>query len=171
MPMHSQRRRRRRGQEAAVAAACAMLLAACGGAGGGLAGQAITPGSGQRLAGLPGTPGLPSPLPTAMPAMGGMPASSQATASPVAATGVSANSVAIKNFAFGPQVVAVHVGATVHWTNNDSEAHTVTSDAGATLNSPVLQPGAGYSHTFTQPGTYSYYCTIHPFMHGKVVVS
>jgi len=98
--------------------------------------------------------------------MANMPAS----AAPPASAPVTANAVTIHNFAFGPQVVTVKTGATVHWTNNDTEAHTVTSDTGA-FNSPVLQPGAGYSFTFTKPGTYSYQCTIHPFMTAKVVVS
>jgi plastocyanin len=78
--------------------------------------------------------------------------------------------VAIRNFAFGPQVVTAKARTTVHWTNQDSEAHTVTSDNGA-FGSSALQPGAGYSFTFTKPGTYSYHCTIHPFMTGEVVVS
>jgi plastocyanin len=98
--------------------------------------------------------------------MSGMPSSA---AAPTAAA-VAADSVTIHNFAFGPQVVAIKAGTTVHWTNMDTEAHTVTSDTGA-FGSPVLQPGAGYSYTFTKPGTYSYHCTIHPFMTAKVVVS
>ena len=100
--------------------------------------------------------------------MPGMP--STAPASAPAAKPVAADAVTIHNFAFGPQIVTVKVGAAVHWTNQDSEAHTVTSDTGA-FSSPVLQPGAGYSFTFTKPGTYSYHCTIHPFMTAKVVVS
>jgi plastocyanin len=99
--------------------------------------------------------------------MSGMPSS--AAAAPAAAPVVS-DAVTIHNFAFGPQVVSVKVGTTVHWTNQDTEAHTVTSDTSA-FSSPVLQPGAGYSFTFTKPGTYSYHCTIHPFMTAKVVVS
>ena len=99
--------------------------------------------------------------------MAGMPSSAASTA---AAAPVAADAVTIRNFAFGPQIVTVKLGETVHWTNQDSEAHTVTSDAGA-FNSPVLQPGAGFSFTFTKPGTYRYHCTIHPFMTGKVVVS
>jgi amicyanin len=87
-----------------------------------------------------------------------------------AAAAVAADSVTIRNFAFSPQVVAVKAGTTVRWTNSDSEAHTVTSNTAA-FASPVLQPGASYSFTFTKPGTYSYYCTIHPFMTAKVVVS
>jgi amicyanin len=99
--------------------------------------------------------------------MSGMPSS--AAAAPVAAP-VASDSVTIHNFAFGPQVVTIKAGTTVHWTNGDTEAHTVTSDNNA-FGSPVLQPGAGYSFTFTKPGTYSYHCTIHPFMKAKVVVS
>jgi amicyanin len=83
---------------------------------------------------------------------------------------VAANAVKILNFAFGPQTVTVKAGTTVHWTNSDAEAHTVTSDTGA-FGSPVMQPGAGYSFTFTKPGTYHYHCTIHPFMTGTVTVS
>ena len=98
--------------------------------------------------------------------MSNMPSS----AAPPTSAPVAADSVTIHNFAFGPQVVTVKAGTTVHWTNNDTEAHTVTSMTGA-FNSPVLQPGAGYSFTFTKPGTYSYHCTIHPFMTATVVVS
>jgi plastocyanin len=104
-------------------------------------------------------------MPTGMAGMASTPSSPAAAAKPVAA-----DAVTIHGFAFGPQIVTVKPGATVHWTNQDSEAHTVTSDAGA-FNSPVLQPGAGFSFTFTKPGSYSYHCTIHPFMTGKVVVS
>ncbi len=83
---------------------------------------------------------------------------------------VRADAVTILNFAFGPQVISVKAGTTVHWTNHDTEAHTVTSNTGA-FGSAVLQPGAGYSFTFTKPGTYHYHCTIHPFMTGMVMVS
>jgi amicyanin len=167
----SYQRRWRRGWWAAVAAAGAagtVLLAACGSGNGKSASAAISPASGHGTAGFAGTTGSPSPLPTAMPSgMSGMPSS--APAAPVTSP-VAADSVAIRNFAFGPQVVTIKAGTTVHWTNNDTEAHTVTSDNGV-FHSPVLQPGASYSYTFTKPGTYSYYCTIHPFMTGKVVVS
>lgn len=100
--------------------------------------------------------------------MTGMPSTAPSGTS--AAKPVVADAVTIHNFAFGPQIVTVKPGVTVHWTNRDSEAHTVTSDAGA-FNSSVLQPGASFSFTFTKPGTYSYHCSIHPFMTGKVVVS
>jgi plastocyanin len=150
-------------------AASAFALAGCGASGASPAPAAITPVSPSTLAGFPGTSGSPSQLPTAMPsAMAGM--SSAAASATAAARPVAADAVTIRNFDFGPQIVTVKPGATVHWTNQDSEAHTVTSDAGA-FSSPVLQPGAGFSFTFTKPGTYSYHCSIHPFMTGKVVVS
>jgi plastocyanin len=148
-----------------------MLLAACGGTAGTSASATISPVSGVKPAGFPGNTGTPSPLSTALPAahpsMSGMPSSAAPSA---AVRPVSANAVTILNFAFGPQDVTVKPGTTVRWTNHDAEAHTVTSDTGA-FGSSVLQPGAGYSFTFTKPGTYRYHCTIHPFMTGMVTVS
>jgi plastocyanin len=77
--------------------------------------------------------------------------------------------VSITNFAFDPAVLSVKVGTKIVWTNNDIVAHTVTFTDVA--NSPVLNRGATFSRTFTAPGTYSYICSIHPFMHGSVVVT
>jgi amicyanin len=157
-----------RAAAAVAAVGTTLLVAACGNSTSSTAASgAITPADGRPLAGFPGTSASPSLLPTAMPSdMPGIPASAPATS----AAPVTANSVSIRNFAFGPQVVAIKAGTTVHWMNQDSEAHTVTSDTG-TFNSPVLQPNSGYSFTFNKPGTYTYHCTIHPFMTGKVVVS
>lgn len=159
------------GPATAAAAAATVLLTACGGgSGGSAASAAISPADGHKLAGFAGTSRTPSPLPTAMPTgMGKMAMPTSAPASP-AGHAVPVNSVTIHNFAFGPQIVSVKAGTTVHWTNRDTEAHTVTSNTGA-FGSPVLKPGSSYSFTFTKPGTYSYHCTIHPFMTGKVVVS
>jgi plastocyanin len=98
-------------------------------------------------------------------------------ASPVATTTVPKTSsptnvsVSIKNFAFNPSTVTVKVGAKVTWTNNDSIAHTVTSDSGTTINSAVLSPGQSYSVTLTDVGSINYHCTIHPMMHGTVIVT
>jgi plastocyanin len=150
-------------------AASAFALAACGASGGSPAPAAITPVSPGKLAGFPGTSGSPSALPTAMPSgMAGM--ASKAPSGTAAVKPVAADAVTIRNFDFGPRVVTVKRGATIRWTNRDSEAHTVTSDAGA-FSSPVLQPGAGFSFTFAKPGSYRYHCSIHPFMTGTVVVS
>jgi predicted lipoprotein with Yx(FWY)xxD motif/plastocyanin len=85
--------------------------------------------------------------------------------SPTAGAGQSVN---IQSFAFTPPSLPVPVGTKVTWTNNDSVAHTVTSDSGAFNGS--LAPGATFSFTFTQAGTFSYHCAIHPSMTAKIVV-
>ncbi|GAB1340146.1 hypothetical protein ACE1SV_67360 [Streptomyces sp. E-15] len=64
------------------------------------------------------------------------------------------------------------MGTTVTWTNEDTDAHTVTSTgSGGPLRSAALAAHATYRHTFTEPGTYAYLCTIHPFMTAKVEVT
>jgi plastocyanin len=80
-----------------------------------------------------------------------------------------ANGVRIASFAFSPQAITVSVGQSVVWTNADSVPHTATSDTGM-WNSGVIAPGASYSMTFSTPGTFTYRCTIHPFMTGTVTV-
>jgi plastocyanin len=77
--------------------------------------------------------------------------------------------VSIANFAFDPARFTVKTGTTVVWTNHDIVAHTVTFTDVA--NSPVLNRGDTFSRPFTGPGTFSYICSIHPFMHGTVVVT
>jgi len=79
------------------------------------------------------------------------------------------SSVDIVNFAFTPAAITIKSGAAVTWTNKDADAHTVAI-TGAPVSRP-LQTGETYVHTFGQPGTYSYICTIHPQMHGTVVVT
>jgi len=77
--------------------------------------------------------------------------------------------VKIDNFVFGPQTITVPVGATVTWTNKDDIPHTSVSTEGV-FKSKVMDTDEKFSYTFTKAGTYSYYCTIHPKMTGKVVV-
>ncbi len=77
--------------------------------------------------------------------------------------------VKIDNFVFGPQTLTVPVGATVTWTNKDDIPHTSVSTDGV-FKSKVLDTDEKFSYTFTKAGEYSYYCTIHPKMTGKVVV-
>jgi plastocyanin len=89
------------------------------------------------------------------------------SASDAVAAGAAA--VMINGFVFGPTALTVKAGATVTWTNQDEEPHTVV---GPDLKSPVLgNPGSTFSHTFTTAGTYSYNCSIHPYMHGTVTVT
>jgi plastocyanin len=78
--------------------------------------------------------------------------------------------VTIKNFAFSPGSVSVHVGDTITWTNQDSAAHTATATNGS-FDTGIIQKGKSGSHTFTSAGTISYICSVHPFMHGTVVVA
>jgi plastocyanin len=97
------------------------------------------------------------------------PPSTAPTPARPAASATADAKVSITNFKFDPGTVRIKVSTTVLWTNNDIVAHTVTFTDVA--NSPVLNRGDQFSRTFSAPGTYSYICSIHPFMHGTVVVS
>jgi plastocyanin len=77
--------------------------------------------------------------------------------------------VTIADFQFTPASITIHVGDTVTWTNHGPSAHTATANNGS-FNTGVLQKGQSASHTFNTPGTFTYICSIHPFMHGTVVV-
>ena len=77
--------------------------------------------------------------------------------------------VKIDNFSFTPKVVTVGAGTEVTWINHDDIPHNVI-DTGKSFASPVMDTDEKYSHTFTKPGEFSYYCSIHPHMTGKVVV-
>jgi amicyanin len=124
----------------------------------------MTPGmSGQAMPGMSGS---------AMPAMSGMqspPASASATTadSPAPQGGTA---VSISNFKFNPATLTVPVGATVTWTNQDEEPHSVAGKDGS-FHSPGMDTHGTYSFTFTTPGSYDYICSIHPFMTGTVVVT
>jgi plastocyanin len=79
--------------------------------------------------------------------------------------------VKIDNFSFGPITLTVPVGATVTWTNRDDIPHTVVStDDPKALKSKVLDTDEKFSFTFSKAGSYSYFCSIHPKMTGKVIV-
>ena len=78
--------------------------------------------------------------------------------------------VKIDNFSFGPAIVTVPAGTTVTWTNNDDVPHVVTSDDGKMFKSKALDTDDRFSFTFAKPGTYNYYCSIHPKMTAQIVV-
>jgi plastocyanin len=87
---------------------------------------------------------------------------------PAAAT---ANEVVINNFSFGPAALTVPVGTKVVWTNDDADPHTVTSETDPKLlKSPPLDTGESFAFTFDKPGTYRYFCSLHPHMRGTIVV-
>ena len=91
-------------------------------------------------------------------------------------TGGSANGatnqaeVQIDNFAFVPGTLTVPAGTTVKWVNRDDIPHTVVSKDKRTFKSKALDADDTFSYTFTRPGTYTYFCSIHPKMTGQIVV-
>ncbi len=98
--------------------------------------------------------------------------SSTASSAPASSGGATTGTtITIRNFAFAPSTLTVKPGATVTVHNADSAAHTVTANNKG-FDTGDVSPGA--TKTFTAPsapGTYPYICTIHPFMHGTLVVS
>jgi plastocyanin len=78
--------------------------------------------------------------------------------------------VAIDNFSFSPNTLTLSVGGTVTWTNHDNVPHVVSSADNQFKKSPLLKTGQSFSHTFATTGTYSYFCSIHPRMTGKIIV-
>ncbi|MBD8898146.1 cupredoxin family copper-binding protein [Rhodanobacter sp. DHG33] len=80
------------------------------------------------------------------------------------------NRIEIRNFMFTPKTLVVPVGARVEWINRDEEPHTVVSANGQFAPSKALDSNDSYAATFGKPGTYVYYCTVHPFMTGTVIV-
>ncbi|HYQ07866.1 MAG TPA: cupredoxin family copper-binding protein [Xanthobacteraceae bacterium] len=82
----------------------------------------------------------------------------------------SADALSIDNFTFTPQTLTVKAGTTVTWTNKDDIPHGIASDNNAFKRSPALDTDDSYSFTFTTPGTYQYFCYVHPFMKGTIVV-
>src|SRR3954454_10968484 len=78
--------------------------------------------------------------------------------------------VQVVDFAFQPANLAIPVGSTVTWTNTGQRPHTITAEDGS-FDSGRLDPGEQFSHTFTEPGTYSYHCGFHPEMIGTITVA
>jgi plastocyanin len=77
--------------------------------------------------------------------------------------------VQMKDFLFSPATVTVHVGDLITWRNTGKTPHTATADDGS-FDTGTVTPGQSASHMFTKPGTFTYYCTIHPNMKGTVRV-
>jgi len=77
--------------------------------------------------------------------------------------------ITIDNFTFGPAELTVAVGTTVTWLNHDDIPHSVVQKD-KTFRSKALDTDDSYSFTFTAPGTFDYFCGLHPQMVGKVIV-
>jgi plastocyanin len=93
----------------------------------------------------------------------GLPVAAPAASAPAATT------VHIKNFMFVPASVTVALGTTVTFVNDDQEPHTVTSND-KSFDSEGLDTNQKFTHAFTKAGTYMYFCEVHPYMHGTVIV-
>jgi len=78
--------------------------------------------------------------------------------------------VRISGMQYSPAPLKVRTGDQVVWENADGMPHTVTSSDGGPLDSGQLGQGGKFSFTFTEPGTYTYYCVYHPSMTGTVIV-
>ncbi len=78
--------------------------------------------------------------------------------------------VTIQNLTYQPATLQVRVGTTVTWTNQDNVSHSVTFRNGM-KDSGLFAQGQSFSYTFNTPGTYQYYCTVHPSMVATVIVT
>jgi len=79
--------------------------------------------------------------------------------------------ITISNFAFTPKTLSVAAGKSVTWSNHDDVPHRIKSADDRFTSSSVLDTRASYAATFTKPGEYPYFCSIHPTMTGKVIVA
>ena len=86
-----------------------------------------------------------------------------------AAPAASGPTVKIDNFVFGPEALTVSVGTTVTWINQDDIPHTIVAND-KSFKSKVLDSDERFSFTFTKPGEFGYFCSLHPHMVGKVIV-
>jgi plastocyanin len=82
----------------------------------------------------------------------------------------SAGAISIDNFTFTPQTLTVKAGTTVTWTNKYDIPHGIASENNAFARSKALDTDDNYSFTFTTPGTYKFFCYVHPHMTGTIVV-
>jgi plastocyanin len=92
-----------------------------------------------------------------------------AASSAVVDAAAKAVTIKIDNFAFDPPDLTIAAGTTVTWKNDDGEVHKVQDDH-KRFSSSALDTDDSFSHTFATPGVYHYFCSVHPYMVGKIVV-
>ena len=80
------------------------------------------------------------------------------------------NTIEIKDFAFNPQTITVKSGEKVTWTNRDEEPHTIVSVKKQFKKSSALDTDQTFTITAGAPGTYTYFCSVHPKMTGTIIV-
>jgi plastocyanin len=85
-------------------------------------------------------------------------------------TGSQQNRIEIKDFAFNPQTLTVKSGEKITWINRDEEPHTVVSVGKKFKKSTALDTDQEFTITAGAPGTYTYFCSVHPKMTGTIVV-
>ena len=86
-------------------------------------------------------------------------------------SGAGQSKIEIKDFAFNPQTITVKSGQKITWINRDEEPHTVVSVEKQFKKSSALDTDEQFTITTGAPGTYTYYCSVHPKMTGKIVVT
>jgi len=89
---------------------------------------------------------------------------------PAWAQDAAASAVSIDNFTFTPQTLTVKAGTTVTWNNKDDIPHGIAADKNAFPRSKALDTDDKFAFTFNTPGTYNYFCYVHPHMTGTIVV-
>ena len=81
------------------------------------------------------------------------------------------NEIGIDNFRFAPPTLTVKAGTKVVWINNDDVPHLIVNIQNRFRQSPILDTGQRFTTTLTRPGTYDYFCSLHPMMKGKIIVT
>jgi plastocyanin len=137
-----------------------LFLAACG--------QSRTDSSGSTEAQSPPATTVSRNSNTEMSKMD-MPAKPSPAAGKDLPTPSTANQVMVENFSFQPGTLTVKAGTTVTWVNHDDEPHTVNEN-NKTFKSGTLDTDGKFLYKFTSPGSYSYFCSLHPRMTGQIIV-
>jgi LPXTG-motif cell wall-anchored protein len=153
----------RRALSTALASAALLNLWAV--SAGPLAQEPVAQGGRAAAATEAGSAPQPEPQPPAQPQE-----RSNDTHAAVKVKAAGAGSVSIRDFSFGPSSITVHVGDTVSWSNTGASEHTATASNGS-FDTGILKKGQSGSHTFNTAGSFSYICSVHPFMKGTVVVT
>jgi plastocyanin len=93
------------------------------------------------------------------------------TAAPVDKSSGPVQEIVIDNFTFAPATVTIAPGTRVVWINHDDVPHTATSTSKPKrFESGTLDTDDKFAHVFTEPGTYNYFCAVHPKMTGQIIV-
>jgi plastocyanin len=137
-----------------------LFMAACGQSEQGFSGSSETQST---------TAPAASPHPGMEPSKMEMPAKPSPVANKDLSTSSSSNEIAVENFSFQPGNLTIKAGTTVTWVNHDDVPHTVYEND-KKFKSDTLDTDGKFSYKFTSPGTYSYYCTLHPRMTGQIIV-